>query len=187
MLDRTIPYYNIIMRCDDYEKFDVDLPNQINIVTYKKGYKKYWEELEYAIGDFDSLQEAENYFIKNYLQDESLFENILFTITNEGEIVGSCIAWTDKKGCDTVNSLHWLVVKESHQNLGIGRALTQAGMNIFYDRGGNPIYIHTQPWSWKAINLYRNLGFKIQKDDTFGSYKNEYEQAVEVLRKYIDI
>jgi hypothetical protein len=43
------------------------------------------------------------------------------------------------------------------------------------------VYIHTQPWSYKAILLYIDLGFKIQISDTFGSYKNEYIEAMKAL------
>jgi hypothetical protein len=51
-------------------------------------------------------------------------------------------------------------------------------MNIYAERQGLPVYIHTQPWSWKAILLYISLGFKLQKTDTFSYYENEYEKAM---------
>ena len=44
-----------------------------------------------------------------------------------------------------------------------------------------PIYLHTQPWSWKAILLYVSLGFRLQQTDTFAAYTNQYPQAMETL------
>ena len=54
MLDRTIPFYNTILRCDHYLTKDTALPNGYSVVTYKPGYEKAWAELEYSVGDFDS-------------------------------------------------------------------------------------------------------------------------------------
>lgn len=50
MLDRTIPFYNTILKCADYRHRDVELPEGF-IVSYRDGYEKEWAKLEYAIGD----------------------------------------------------------------------------------------------------------------------------------------
>ena len=49
MLDRTIPFYNTIMKCSDYRYRDVKLPDGFSIVSYRDGYEKEWAKLEYAI------------------------------------------------------------------------------------------------------------------------------------------
>ena len=185
MLDRTIPFYNTIMKCSDYSLRHAELPDGFSIVSYQCGYEKEWAKLEYAIGDFDSLEEAEQYFAETYLQNPELFSNILFLLNKEREIVGSCIAWQDKQGENSVSSLHWLIVQEQYQGTGLGRALGTAVMNIYAERGDLPVYIHTQPWSWKAILLYVSLGFKLQKRDTFSHYRNEYEKAMAELSRIV--
>ena len=185
MLDRTIPFCNTIMKCTDYEYRDVELPEGFSLISYQSGYEKDWAKLEYAIGDFDSATEAEKYFVETYLQKPGLFPHILFVINKEGDIIGSCIAWQDKQGINSVSSLHWLVVDERYQGIGLGRALGTAVMNIYANDKGLPVYIHTQPWSWKAILLYISLGFKLQKTDTFSHYENEYEKAMIELRKIV--
>ena len=185
MLDRTIPFYNTIMKCSDYSPRPVELPDGFSIVPYQNGYEKEWAKLECAIGDFDSLEAAEKYFIETYLHNPGLFPNILFLINRELEIVGSCIAWQDIQGEKSVSSLHWLVVQERYQGIGLGRALCTAVMNIYAKRGAFPVYIHTQPWSWKAIFLYRSLGFRLQKTDTFSHYENEYGKVMAELRKIV--
>lgn len=185
MLDRTIPFCNTILKCSNYEKTEVELPEGFSIVTYRPGYEKEWARLEYAIGDFDSAMEAEQYFTESYLQDSEKLSNILFALDNNNAVVGSCIAWRDKLGSDNVSSLHWLVVDEQYQRIGLGRALCVSVMNIYARQSGFPVYIHTQPWSWKAILLYLSLGFKLQKTDTFSHYENEYKMALEELRKIL--
>ena len=185
MLDRTIPFYNTILKCSEYKRRDVELPEGFSIVSYRPGYEKEWAKLEYAIGDFDSEEEAEKYFVETYMQEPERFSDILFVLNQEEAVVGSCIAWEDKKGEGLVSSLHWLVVQEEYQERGLGRALSTAVMNIYEKRGALPVYIHTQPWSWKAILLYISLGFRLQKTDSFSHYENEYEKAMNTLRKVV--
>ena len=185
MLDRTIPFYNTIMKCADYQRRYAEVPDGFSIVSYQNGYEKEWAKLEYAIGDFGSAAEAEKYFVETYLQKPELHPNILFALNRDHDIVGSCIAWRDLRGAQSVSSLHWLVVDEQYQGIGLGRALAAAVMNIYTEQGALPVYIHTQPWSWKAMLLYLSLGFKLQKTDTFSHYVNEYEKAITALGRIV--
>lgn len=185
MLDRTIPFYNIILRCDQYQSKELVLPSGFAIVPYEKGYEKAWAELEYAIGDFNSIEDAEHYFVESYLQNQALSDNILFLLNEEKCIIGSCTAWQDKRQDSDVSSLHWLVVDEKYHGMGLGRALCGATMNIYKEQDNLPVYIHTQPWSWKAIFLYLSLGFKLQKSDSFSHYVNQYDEAMTTLKKVV--
>ena len=162
VLDRTIPFYNTIMKCADFSHRENILPEGFSIASFQPGYEKEWARLEHSTGDFESPGEAENYFVETYL-----------------------IAWKDMRGGETVSSLHWLVVDEAYQRIGLGRALCIAVMNIYAKKDAFPVYIHTQPWSWKAILLYSSLGFRLQKTDSFSHYVNEYEKAMTELRKTV--
>ena len=181
MLDRSIPFFNVIMRCDSYAFQRTTLPEGYRIRSYRPGDEYDWARLECAIGDFDSLDEAVAYFREKYLSGGDR-EDILFLLDDSGAVAGSCVAWTDERRGALVNSLHWLVVHEAHQGKGCGRALCASVMNRFLTRNGQPIYIHTQPWSWKAILLYASLGFRLQESDTFGTYVNQYEDAMKTLK-----
>lgn len=185
MLDRTIPFYNTILKCSDYRHNEVVLPDGYSIVSYRHRLEKEWARLEFAIGDFGSLEEAELYFAETYLQNPYMFSRILFAVDKDNNVAGSCIAWQDLKGESKASSLHWLVVDEKYQGIGLGRALSTAVMNIYVEHEALPVYIHTQPWSWKAILLYLSLGFKLQKTDTFSHYENEYDKAMTELRKVV--
>ena len=185
MLDRTIPFCNTIMKCSDYKYRNIELPDLFSVVSYQSGYEKEWAKLEYAVGDFGSVTEAEKYFVETYLQEPERYSDILFVLNKDHDVVGSCIAWQDEQGINPVSSLHWLVIDEQFQGNGLGRALATAVMNIYVKDEALPVYIHTQPWSWKAILLYISLGFRLQKTDTFSHYENEYEKAMTELRKII--
>ena len=184
MLDRTIPFYNAILRCDSYELQHILIPEECQIVTYQPGFEKDWAKMEYKAGDFDSEEEASSYFCEKYcLPGRS--DDILFLRIGTGQVIGSCIAWTDERNNAPVNSLHWLIVDDEYQGKGYGRLLCTATMNRFCHKGKEPIYIHTQPWSWKAIFLYLSLGFRLQKTDSFNSYVNQYNDVIRTLSRIL--
>ena len=182
MLDRTIPFRNTILRCDQYSPQAPVLPEGFSVVPYQPGDERAWAALECSIGDFASAGEAEQYFVSTYLKDRGLQNNLLFLRNAENRAVGSAIAWRDPRGDAAVSSLHWLVVEESCQGRGLGKALCCAAMNRFCEQGALPVYVHTQPWSWKAILLYVSLGFRLQREDSFSHYENEYAAAMAALK-----
>ena len=58
MLDRTIPFYNTILRCDRYLNAEPALQNGYEFRMYQSGDEQKWAQLEYEIGDFDSVEEG---------------------------------------------------------------------------------------------------------------------------------
>lgn len=187
MLDRTILFYNTILRCDRYLSAVPVLHNGYQFRMYQNGDERKWAQLEYEIGDFDLVEEAEQYFISTYCSNKTLdiTKRCVFAVNEKNEIVGSCIAWKDLRNDTLVASLHWLVVSTQHQGKGIGKALCQKVMQIFLENDEFPVYIHTQPWSYKAIILYVRQGFKIQKTDTFSQYENQFDFAMNTLKKIL--
>lgn len=190
MPDRKIPFFNMILRCDRYEEpaaVSVELPAGYTFSAYQPGLEADWARMEHAIGDFPSPEEASAYFANTYLAEpEVLQKRAVFIMDASGEAVGSCIAWKDPRGESEVSSLHWLVVSPAHRGQGLGRALCRRVMDIFAAHNELPVYIHTQPWSWKAVLLYCSLGFCLEKTDSFAAYENQYREAMEVLKQILN-
>ena len=185
-MDRSIPFYNLILRCDEITPAAAVLPQGFFLRAYQSGDERHWAELEYAIGDFASREEAERYFAEKYLPYEAeLRRRSWFVFAEDGTPAGSCIAWQDPRGGETAASLHWMVVASRFRRRGIGRALCQTVLNFYAEQGETPVYIHTQPWSWKAVLLYGSLGFRIRKTDTFARYENQFPQAMETLARVL--
>lgn len=188
MLDRSIPFYNVILKCDNYIDKEIVLPAGYHLRNYRTGDEKAWAKLEYEIDDFASVNEAEEYFISQYGQNaDGLRERCFFVIDEQEHVVGSCIAWKDNRGTELVASLHWLVVSPDHQGKKLGKALCQRVMKVFREKNEFPVYIHTQPWSYIAILLYVRQGFKLQMTDTFSQYENQYALAMNTLKKILTV
>ena len=188
MLNRNIPFYNIIMKKTCPEQLNVpELPVEFELHHYSPGVERQWAELEYEIGDFPSVADAQKYFVEKYLNHPELLEQRgVFVSHRERKcLVGACIAWLDYQGTKPVSSLHWLVTKEQYQNRGIASAMLAAALNIYAEDNGFPVYLHTQPWSYKAIQLYCRYGFHLLKHETFAEFQNQYEQALPILEQYI--
>ena len=189
MLDRSIPYYNIMMKKSTPTTFDAPaLPPQFELHSYRPGVQQQWAELEYEIGDFPSAQEASAYFAKTYLSRSALLarRGIFVLDKKSGGLVSACIAWFDDQNGVPVSSLHWLITKEAYQGSGIGSALIAATLSIYEQENAFPVYLHTQPWSYQAVWLYHKLGFRLMKQESFAGYENQYALVVPVLARYIE-
>lgn len=81
MLDRSIPFYNTILRCDSYKYREVILPDKFSIVPYEKGYEKAWADLEYSAGDFDSLGRGGEFLALNGIRWAAPKTGISFSTT----------------------------------------------------------------------------------------------------------
>ena len=182
-LDRSIPFYNLILRCDSWERKEPVLPEGVRLRGWRPGDEEAWAALEYEIGDFDTPEEARDYFISAYCGDlQELALRCLFAEGDGGRVLGTCTAWRDPRGAGEIASLHWLVVSPEAQGRGLGKALCWETLSMFQALGEFPVYIHTQPWSWKAVLLYVQEGFRLQRTDCFAAYENQYAQGMEVLR-----
>lgn len=186
MIDRTIPFYNIIMRCDRILPMEIKLPEGYSIRTYQPGDEDAWAALMCNVGEQTAFHEARTLFIERYLADASMTDRIFFAVDAGGAIVGSVIAWEhDPRGMG-IRALHWVAVHVDHQRKGLGKALCQTALRLFRREDNSlPVYLHTQPWSWKAILLYIKLGFKLQPKDSFYTYENQYTQAMDVLKSVV--
>ena len=184
--DRSIPFYNLILRCDRWQRRDPDLPEGVRLRGWQPGDEAAWAALEYEIGDFASQEEALAYFAETYGRDpRALARRCRFAVDGEGRVLGTCTAWRDPREQGEIASLHWLAVSPHAQGRGLGRALCRETLAVFQDLGEFPVYIHTQPWSWKALLLYVREGFRLQRTDCFAAYENQYAQGMETLRAVV--
>ncbi len=185
MPDRSIPYCNVIIKCCCYPREPVNLDRRYRLRGYKAGDEGAWGRIEAQIGDFDSTEVAGRYFVENYLGKGREADLLFAEDCASGEVVGTVLAWQDMREGKQVNSLHWLAVARAHRGRGIGKVLCLAALERFRERNGKPVYLHTQPWSYPAILLYGQLGFRVQSKESFAGYENQCAQAMEVLRRVL--
>lgn len=189
MLDMSLPYYNIIMKRDKGIRVpEFCLPEQFEFVNYVDGDEYEWARIETAVLEFDSVDEGLKYFDENYRPyKKELYKRMFFIQTKEGEKVGTLTLWREMIGGKEVHAFHWFGIIKEYQGMGLGKALAYEGVRRFLEQYGEvDIYLHTQTWSYTAVIIYNKVGFEIKKDIRFDNCRNDYADALKVLRNKVD-
>ena len=168
MEQQNISDYNLFMMCRaPREEAFAPLPAGFHFDLCRR------EELEtWMRFPFDTQEEARQYapFMARYFQnvyaakEAEFFARCLFVREASGAPVGTAFLW---RAYGRVNTLHWLKVRREYEGRGIGRALlTRLLMPLAPEE--YPVYLHTQPSSYRAIKLYTDFGFALLTDARIG-------------------
>lgn len=180
-----IPDYNIFMMCPSLNKEALsELPEGYHARSMRKDELDLWMRMP-----FDDPGTAKEYkgFMKEFFhttyggQEDLFFEKTLFVCNQDDTPVATCLLW---KAYGLFNTIHWFKTLPSYEGRGIGRALLSVIMKDLRQED-YPVYLHTQPGSYRAIKLYSDFGFHLLSDDTFGSRKNELEESMPFLERHM--
>ncbi|MCE7982926.1 MAG: GNAT family N-acetyltransferase [Caldilinea sp. CFX5] len=111
-------------------------------------------------------------------QEATFFARTLVVCDPNDQIVGTCFLW---KAYGLFNTVHWFKVVKAYEGRGIGRALLSILFQGVTD-ADLPIYLHTQPESFRAIKLYSDFGFELLTDQRIGQRDNHIEQCLPFLQ-----
>ncbi|GED71850.1 hypothetical protein BRE01_55520 [Brevibacillus reuszeri] len=68
LLDKNIPYYNVIMRRrSGIAASSFSLPSGYTYAWFEPGNEKKWAEIETSVGEFTTVEQAHLYFREHYL------------------------------------------------------------------------------------------------------------------------
>ena len=173
------------MMCETLNKSALtELPDGFHFRNCRRDELDIWKAMP-----FDDSETAEQYhgymteFFNNVYGDkEDLFyDKCVFVCDENDRPVGTCFVW---KAYDAVMTVHWWKVLKDYENRGIGRALLSYVMSEVSD-GGFPVYLHTQPESYRAIKLYSDFGFSFLTDEIIGDRKNDLHESIPFLKEMI--
>lgn len=184
MIDKTIPYFNIIMRYDGPPITEPpNAPEGYRFREYRSGDECAWARMEVDNKDFDTYENAVKYFnIKYCMFPGKLRDRFIGLENKEGKLCGAVICWDDDRDDKLVSSVHWLVTDPAEQGKGLGSALVRMLLYKFSMLDLLPIYLHTQPWSYVALGIYSKMGFCLLTNDSFRGYENQSLQALPILQ-----
>ena len=162
-MDRSVPYLEVILEKTDtsvYPKYE--LPAGFSFSQYKPGFDKQWATLNYDITHTESLEEAETIFREEFMKDfESLKQKMVFAVDENNNLAGVGAIWDGNDFGEIHQRLHWIAVAAQYQNRGIAKAVISKALDIYNNLGYNGyIYLTSQTWSYKALNIYMKFGFK---------------------------
>lgn len=163
-MDKTLPYYGVIMIKDDLTDYPIyTLPKGYSFCTYEPGDEGAWADIEVSVGEFECRQDALDYFKREFAPyPKELMRRCVFVRDSKGEFVATTTGWYGNLlSEETMPRIHWVAVKPEHQGRGLAKALMTKAFDILneiYD--GGRVYLTTQTWSYKAINMYLEFGFE---------------------------
>ena len=167
------------------EKALSNLPQGFHIRTCKPNELSIWKEFP-----FDNERDKKEYYeyMSNYFNDvygsnlDEFYNRCLFVCDDiTDKPVATCFIW---KAYDKINTIHWFKTLKEYEGKGLGRALLSYIMSSLNDED-YPIFLHTQPSSFRAIGLYSNFGFKIVTNKTIGYRENNYEECLPILKQFM--
>ena len=186
MKDRSIPYVSFIMRREPGSPVpDFVVPPEFKFVHYKKGDEKEWVNLMLAHSEFKTEEDGLLYFkteFKGY--DDELSRRCLFLINSDNEKIGTVTNWWSYTGVRREPWIKWVFIHPDYLGKGLGQSLFYEGLRqMIAIEGDREIYLQTQTWSYKGVNIYRKAGFVIATEDTLGGLDNTGALEAEKIMK----
>lgn len=185
--ERNIPDLNIFMMCDKLNNDALsDLPMGFHIRSCTPDELKIWMGFP-----FDSEEDKNNYYeyMNDYFQNvygnnlDEFYNRCLFVCDDlTDKPVATCFVW---RAYNRINTIRWFKTLKEYEGKGIGRALLSYIMKLLND-DDYPIYLHTQPSSFRAIGLYSSFGFKIVTNETIGFRENNYKECLPILKQFMN-
>ncbi len=166
MLDKSLPFFGVLMTKTDTQSYPrFGLPDGFSIAGYRPGFEADWANLQYITDQTDTLGEAADIFKMEFLsRPELLSERCLFVLNPEGKPVATASLWPGEHFGKTRQRIHWVSALPEYQGKGLVKALLSGLLELYNALGcGDFIYLTTQTWSCKAINLYEKFGFEPYK------------------------
>lgn len=163
MIEKAIPYIGILMVKNNPGEYpEYRLPAGYSFVHYKKGYESYWAKLHLILDQFDTTEEAQNYYRNEFLVSiDNLYKKGIFVQEDTGNIIATASLWEGEHFGAKYQRLHWVAVHPDHQGKGIAKALITKTLEIFNKLGYQDfIYLTSQTESYQAINIYLQFGFE---------------------------
>lgn len=186
MLDKTIPHKRILMKRPKGEAWkEYELPAGYTFCHYEEGNEQDWAEIETSVGEFDNIESALKYYNKEFMPyAEELKRRQMFIQAPNKQLIATVSAWWKLAGERRDPILHWVAARPEYQGKGLGKALVSEGIKrIVQLEGDVDMYLSTQTWSYKAVNIYLDAGFEmLEATESYGGYKNENAEAVQIVR-----
>ena len=184
-MKNEIPDKNLFMMCRALNPDALsELSKEYHVRTCRKNELDIWKAMPFD--DEKSAKEYKGfmtkYFDEVYGNKEYLFfQKCLFVCDKNDTPIGTCFAW---KAYEKISTIHWFKVRKNYEGLGIGRALLSIVMRSIKEND-YPVFLHTQPSSFRAIKLYSDFGFAFLTDPIIGYRQNDLDECLPILRAHM--
>ena len=157
MWDTSVEMIELSMALDSLDGLPVQpLPKEYSWRFYRPGDALHWARIETSAGEFNQEAEGLRRFERDFPDRAALPERMLF-LTDNGVPFATATAWFEPDGAGL---LHYVAIDAVHQGRGLSRPLTALALNRLRELGHRSARLGTQTWSWVAIRVYHEFGFR---------------------------
>jgi GNAT superfamily N-acetyltransferase len=185
MREAEIPDKNVFMMCEALNCNALsELPANYSVRNCRRDELQIWKAFPFDEVGFNEESDRfmTDFFTATYGGKEDLFfAKTLFVCDEKDTPVATCLLW---KAYDKFNTIHWFKVLKKYEGKGIGRALLSIIMRNLKAED-YPVYLHTQPASFRAIKLYSDFGFALLSGDKCGSRTNDLDEYLPILKEFM--
>jgi len=160
---------------------------EYSIVEYKKGDEHDWVSIMLEHDEFKTADDGLTYFRNEFKEYyDELSRRCLFLVNSDGEKVGTTTNWWMYTGVRRDPWIKWVFLRPEYLGKGLGQSFFYEGLRRMIDiEGDREIYLQSQTWSEKAVNIYRKAGFDIAYETGIGGYAGtDPMKANETLKPY---
>lgn len=173
-----IEYLKISMyrsNMDSIPTYSLPIGYSLQLYADDNNDKAQWAEIAMAAGEFKSKEDALEMFENSYSKTEEkmpLTESIYFLVNSDGKYIGtsSAVYWE----CDGKEyaGLGWVSIIPEYQGKKLAKPMVSTVLRKIAEYA-NECHLDSQTTSWKAINMYADLGFVpvIKTDDSKQAWK----------------
>lgn len=173
---------NLFMMCSQLNKEAlIMMPEGFTLRPCRKEELSIWKAMPFDDAETALAYEPymQSYFELVYQNKSDLFfERCLFLCDADDQPIGTAFIWP---AYDKITTLHWVKVKKGYEDKKLGRAMLSVLLGSL-SKEAFPIYLHTQPGSYRAIKLYSDFGFKFITDEQVGARHNDLSAVLPELQ-----
>lgn len=180
-----IPDKNLFMMCRSLNaRALTDVPSGFRVRSCRRDELDVWMAMP-----FDGPEQATEYrpFMRAFFdrvyakQAERFFERCQFVVDERDRPLATAFVW---KIYDEITTFHWLKTLPELEGRGLGRAIVSHVMKPLA-ANDYPVFLHTQPGSYRAVKLYSDFGFELLSDPVIGRRTNDLQECLPILRAHM--
>ena len=180
-----IPDKNLFMMCRALNaRALTDVPSGFHVRSCRRDELDAWMAMP-----FDGPEEAAAYrpFMRDFFarvyarQADLFFERCQFLCDAADRPLATAFVW---KTYGEITTFHWLKTLPEAEGSGLGRAIVSHVMRPLA-APDYPVFLHTQPGSYRAIKLYSDFGFALLSDPVIGRRTNDLAECLPILRAHM--
>lgn len=207
-IDHTVPYIAVAMTREDGKNAPVyPLPEGYHFAPFVPEDEEKWVRLQFEVTHVQSLQQGKKIFRDEFLRAaegipceqcpgyEDVCQRTVQVKDTAGNLVGVATLWMGDTFGEVWQRVHWVAVHPDHQGKGLAKCMMARMLQLYTELGcETPIYLTSQTKSYRAVRLYKQMGFipytgvkpagwPFQSDMPRESFEEENEAAWELIRE----